>query len=129
MFNTIVELRVVIIVIIILSILGFIQFAQMIEKGRIAEAKATLLRIREAERAYYLDHLAYTTSLDLDVDAPTKCTSTHYFSYAIINATNSNFIAQATRCTDTQGKPPRGPSNYNITLDAGGRWGGTEGYY
>lgn len=126
---TILELSIIIIIVGILSTIGLVSFVSMIEKSRTAEAKRTLGEIRSSERAYYLNNASYTTAMDLvGQDAPTSCISTHYFSYSISAASDSDFTAVASRCSVAGGKDPTGP-DYNITVNADGDWSGTAGYY
>lgn len=126
---TLLELVTVIFIVGILSTLGFVQFGKMVEKSRTAEAKMILGQLRTAQRAYYLKNGSYSTSMDLGIDAPTICVSTHYFYYSIPSASDSDFILMATRCTSSDGKSPPGSSDFNITVDADGDWDGAEGYY
>jgi type IV pilus assembly protein PilA len=122
---TLLELIVVIIIIGILGALGFIQYTKVVEKGRGAESKDILGQIRTAEEVYKQENGAYTATLaNLIVEAPTSCTSTHYFSY-----TTTNAVATATRCTD-DGKTPDSATAYTVTMTyATAAWGGSAGYY
>ena len=122
---TLLELIVVIIIIGILGALGFIQYTKVVEKGRSAESKDILGQIRSAEEGYNLQYQTYTTyTTMLTVDAPTSCTSTHYFVYSVGQTTGT-----ATRCT-ASGKEPQGSTAYTVTVDyVGGTWGGSAGYY
>ena len=122
---TLLELIVVIIIIGILATLGFTQYTKMVEKGRTAEARSILGTIRTAQESYYLENGSYATSLSsLPVEAPSSCTTTHYFSYSTDGTTTT-----ATRCT-SGGKTPNASSSYTITLNLStGAWGGTAGYY
>ncbi len=121
---TLLELIVVIIILGILATLGFSQYMKMVEKGRSAEARMILGQIRTAQETYKLEQGSYASAIsDLPVDAPTSCTTTHYFSYAAGSATGT-----ASRCT-ASGKTPNGTA-YSITLTySSGTWGGTAGYY
>jgi len=127
---TLFELLMVIMIVGILSALGFSQFGKMVEKSRVAEAKTILGNIRVSERAYFLDNFGYTSEMDMvGLNAPTSCTATHYFSYAISSATADNFTAVATRCTSTDGKFPAGDEAYDVSVDAAGNFGGSPGYF
>ena len=124
---TLLELIIVIIIIGVLATLGFTQYTKVVERGRIAEARAILGSLRTAQQAYYLERGFYATTLtDLAVDAPTSAATTHYFIYRA-----SNVSATATRCSTGQAcKTPLAVAAYTITLNyAGGTWGGTAGYY
>jgi type IV pilus assembly protein PilE len=121
---TLIELVVVIIIIGILASLGFAQYGKTIEKGRTAESRDILGALRSTESTYLQQYATYTNSVDnLDVTAPTTCTSTHYFSYAVGIGDGT-----ATRCT-SGGKSPTGPA-YSIVINYdSGTWSGTAGYY
>jgi len=127
---TLLELIVVIIIIGILATLGFAQYSKTLEKGRSAEAKLMLGQLRKAEEAYYLENAAYATDVTLlAVNAPTGCTSTHYFSYTASGTTIDAGIGTALRCT-TAGKTPQAGTQYTVNVTwAIGTWGGTSGYY
>ncbi len=121
---TLLELIVVIVILGILSTLGFTQYTKMVEKGRTAEARVILGQIRSAQVAYYQEYGVYTATFSaLPLDAPTTCTSTHYFSYGSDATT-----ATATRCTGS-GKTPNVATIYSITLTHVGVFAGTAGYY
>jgi len=125
---TLLELIVVIIIIGILATLGFAQYAKTIERARGTEAKVILGQIRQSEEGYYLEYAAYTTDITaLAVNAPTGCTTTHYFSYS--TAGTAAGIGTAVRCT-TGGKTPNIGTTYTINVTySTGAWAGTTGYY
>ncbi len=123
---TLIELIVVIIIVGILAMIGFSQYSKVVEKGRTAEAKSVLGSLRTAEAAYSLENGSYTATIaNLPVEAPTACTTTHYFSYTA----NAAGLLTAARCT-AGGKTPNITTAYSVTLDtATGVFGGTAGYY
>lgn len=114
-----------IIIIGILGSLGFTQYTKVLEKARSAEAKKVLSEIRTAQGSYKLQHGDYAdSSNDLSINAPSTCTSTHYFSYS---ANSSKTTAY--RCT-TGGKFPDAVTSYEINLEYDSAlWGGNAGYY
>jgi type IV pilus assembly protein PilE len=121
---TLIELIVVVIILGILATLGFSQYTKVVEKGKTAEAKSILGALRSAQQALTLEKGSWAASIgDLPVEAPTGCTSTHFFSYASSGGTGT-----ATRCT-SGGKGPQGATAYTISLDNAGSWSGTPGYY
>ena len=127
---TLVELIVVIIIVGILASVGMTQYTKVVEKGRAAESRVVLGALRSAEIGHQVENGAYVIygvgNLNLGVEAPTACTTTHYFSYACTAAG----LCTATRCT-AGGKNPNiaAASQYTKTLDAAsGVWGGTAGY-
>jgi type IV pilus assembly protein PilE len=122
---TLLELIVVIIILGIMATLGFTQYVKMIEKGRTAEAKMVLAVFRKAQLGYYQEYAAYGAAVvNLYIDAPTACVSTHYFTYS--SATTG--ITTANRCT-SGGKTPASGTAYSINLGADAAWGGTAGYF
>ncbi|MDD5730533.1 MAG: prepilin-type N-terminal cleavage/methylation domain-containing protein [Candidatus Omnitrophica bacterium] len=129
---TLLELIIVVIILGVLATLGFTQYVKVVEKGRTAEAKAILGDIRTAENAYYLEYATYTTLPNLPVGAPAvapACTATtHYFGYNIVAAAGT-FTATATRCTSGGKTPNFTGAAYAVTLDQGGNWSGTAGYF
>ena len=122
---TLLELIVVIIIIGILGSIGFTQYARVVEKGRIAEAKVLLGQVRGSQKAYELEMGVYAAVIsDLAVGVPTVCTVTHYFQYST-SATGGT----ATRCS-ASGKTPNVSATYTVTLGHNsGAWGGSAGYY
>jgi len=122
---TLLELIVVVIIIGVLASLGFTQYTKLIEKGRSAEAKVTLGQIRSTQEMYKQENGDYTATIgNLAVSPPTSCTSTHYFSYGVTNATGT-----ATRCA-ASGKTPQSTVAYTINLTySTGAFGGSTGYY
>jgi hypothetical protein len=94
------------------------------------EARQILGQLRQAEMMHYYENEAYTSNLGaLYVNAPTACTSTHYFSYTATGTSTDDGVGSALRCT-TGGKTPDVDTTYTINLTwSGGEWGGTPGYY
>ncbi len=132
---TLLELIVVIIIIGILATLGFTQYSMLIEKGRTAEAKSILGTMRTAAEAYNMENGTYPSSIsNIPVGAPTSCTSTHYFYYAVfISGSIGGFSgphASAYRCT-SGGKAPNAGTTYSIMLyfNPLGWTGDTPGYF
>jgi prepilin-type N-terminal cleavage/methylation domain-containing protein len=121
---TLLELIVVIIIVGVLGSLGFTRYSKAIEKSRIAEAKTLLGGIRKAEEGYKQEYGTYTNDLaSLNVEVPTACVATHYFSYS-----SSAGVGCATRCS-SGGKFPNytsGTLAVNITYETGAiteEWG------
>ena len=127
---TLLELIVVIIIIGILATLGFTQYTKTIERARGTEAKMILGQLRSSQEAYYLEYNQYSTDITvLAVNAPTACTTTHFFSYTAVGTTTAAGIGTALRCT-TAGKTPQVGTVYTVNVTwATGAWGGTTGYY
>jgi prepilin-type N-terminal cleavage/methylation domain-containing protein len=122
---TLLELIVVIIIIGILGSIGFTQYARVVEKGRVAEAKVVLGQVRGSQESYKLEMGVYAAVIgDLTVGVPSSCTVTHYFQYSTDATTGT-----ATRCS-AGGKTPNASATYTVTLGhASGTWGGSAGYY
>ena len=126
---TLLELIVVIIIIGILAALGFAQYSKTLEKGRTAEAKEILGNLRSAEAAYYEEYGVYSTDVTaISINAPTACTSTHYFSYNATGTALTDGVGSALRCTTSGKTPNAGTYTVNVTWQAG-TWSGSAGYY
>ncbi len=124
---TLLELIVVIIILGILATLGFSQYAKMIEKSRISEAKMILGQIRAAQAAYKVEYNSYTATMaNLPVEVNTYCDSEHYFSYS----TDDN-TAKAQRCGGGGKTPNYTGTSYNVIVgfQPGTFSGSTAGYY
>lgn len=135
---TLLELIVVIIIIGVLATLGFTQYTKIVEKGRTAEAKSVLGRMRQHGWEQYYAAGAFSDSWegwDINQDnsggIPINCRPSHYSYYRVSGESPTGFVGTATRCT-SGGKSPDYSSAYTITLTVtptGDTWGGTPGYY
>jgi prepilin-type N-terminal cleavage/methylation domain-containing protein len=121
---TLIELIVVIIIVGILASVGMAQYTKVVEKGRAGEARILLSSLRTAEVSYFMENDEYAAIADLNVSAPTSCTSTHYFQYG---CDSGDGTCTATRCTGS-GKTPQGATAYTKTLTIDGVLGGDTGY-
>jgi prepilin-type N-terminal cleavage/methylation domain-containing protein len=127
---TLVELIIVVIIVGILASLGLTQYNKVVEKSRAAEARMILGTLRGANVAEMNENGSYQDVAALGVEAPSSCTSTHYFSYSCVAGTAGAANAgqcTATRCT-ASGKPQQGTAVWNKTLTIAGTWTGTAGY-
>ena len=126
---TLPELMIVVVIIGILASIAYPRYIRIAEKGRAAEAKDALGRIRNAELGYRFEFDTYTSDFTaLQTDFPTSCTPNFYFFYVIDSATAGSFSARATRCT-SGGKDPQAPQgSYNVTITDTGALGGTQAY-
>ncbi len=120
---TLVELIIVVIIIGILASIGLSQYNKVVEKSRAAEARMVLGTLRTAQVAEYNENGAYTGVSGLGVEAPTACTSSHFFTYSC----DTTGLCTATRCT-TGGKPQQGASAWTKGLNIAGSWSGSAGY-
>ena len=125
---TLLELIVVIIILGVLSSIGIVQYTAVIEKGRKAEARASLGVLRKLELGRYLEYGLYGDLASLSAGLPAACNAQYYFSYACAAATGT---CTATRC-GAGGKPPDYtvavgglPLAYTIILDVAGTFSGT----
>jgi type IV pilus assembly protein PilE len=127
---TLLEIIVVIVIIGVLATLGFVQYAKTLERARGMETRRLLGQLRQAQLGYYQEYSAYATDITLlAVNAPTACTSTHFFSYSVIGTSTADGVGTASRCT-TGGKNPDATNTYVVNVTwATGVWGGTSGYY
>ena len=123
---TLLELIIVIIIIGILATLGFTQYAKMLEKGRMAEAKAVLGNIRTMAKAYQLEHEDWGPDLaaiglnDLPHGAAcgsnTDANNTKFFFRYMYGDPRGGY-ATAYRCALGTGKVPGSSNQYNVTMD------------
>ncbi|MCX5707172.1 MAG: prepilin-type N-terminal cleavage/methylation domain-containing protein [Candidatus Omnitrophica bacterium] len=123
---TLLELIIVIIIIGVLATLGFTQYAKMIEKGRMGEAKSVLGNIRTMEKAYQLETGNWGTLAQVGLsELPGTCSNTQYYFTYSVNAGNGT--ATASRCA-TGGKPAAAGTGkgYDVVInfDAGTLIGG-----
>ena len=91
------ELFIAIIVVALLAALAIPLFIKNIEKSKTGEVIANLNLIRMAEKDYFIEHAAFTTTIgSLSVEDPNNITN-KYFNYTIPSASASNFTARAAR--------------------------------
>lgn len=119
---TLVEILVVLIILGTLSTLGFTQYMNMLERGRMAEAKSNLGLIRTFAVTKHQETGSYPNSdtITRELGLPTggNCNPGFYFRYAI--ATNGTGLA--VRCT-AGGREPNGREEYRLSLDVNGTTG------
>ena len=111
---TLLELIVVIIIIGVLATLGFSQYTKVVERSRIAEAKAIVGLVRKVAINYYLEHgsIDGITVADVNIGTgadqiPSACTSTYYYYYTLISMSLDSVGLHVYRCT-SGGKVPNG---------------------
>jgi type IV pilus assembly protein PilE len=124
---TLLELIVVIIIVGVLATLGFVQYANVIEKGRRAEAAANLSSMRSIALIWNqegqpassypdttnLNALLGTTANPFPTGTTGTCANAnYYFQYSMDGTTGTG---TATRCT-TLGKPPQGGNADTLSL-------------
>jgi prepilin-type N-terminal cleavage/methylation domain-containing protein len=112
---TLVELLIVVVIIGVLASVGIVQYGQVIEKGRSAEAYSVLSDIVAAEKAYFVDNDAYTAvfgSLHSFTAAPTS----DNFTYTIPSVNANSGYAQAARVSAATGR-----RSYGMCLSSGKR--------
>lgn len=117
---TLLELIIVIIIVGILATLGFIQYAQVVEKGRRAEAAQILGTIRSQaiiwnQEGGHGTNYPDNTFLSSVLGLPTTltCNASFYFYYTIDSSIGA---CTATRCTGGAGKTPSGTNADTLTL-------------
>ncbi len=124
---TLLELIVVIIIVGILATLGFVQYTQVIEKGRKAEAKSNLGMLRQLQLVYYQETGVYgvlasgTDNFNSALPITGACNTSYYFGYACTGGTDGS--CTATRCS-AAGKTPNASTVYAITLSPAGAFTG-----
>jgi prepilin-type N-terminal cleavage/methylation domain-containing protein len=110
---TLLELIVVIVILGILATLGFSQYTLVVEKGRLAEAIATIGNMRQLAYEYYLKNGTLATLTNDDVGVTNTCDSSHYFRYWVGGTSNTYADLVADRCT-SGGKTPNASRQYEF---------------
>ena len=123
---TLAEMMIVVIIIGILARLVIPRYLMAVEKGRSAEARYALGVIRDAETSYYVDQEAYGTMAQLNLNYPSSCTASYYFTYSL-SINGASYVATATRCT-SGGKPPKSYTAYVINMTQTGALDGSTGF-
>lgn len=121
---TLLELIIVVILIGVLASLGLVQYTNMVEKGRVAEARSNLGVLRNLQVVRFQEQGAYGTLANLNSGlpgaAPACANIAYYYGYSCDSGTGT---CTATRCTGG-GKTPNAAGSYTVTLDIPGTWGG-----
>jgi len=120
---TLLELLIVIIIIGVLAVVAFVQYNNLSERARTAEAKIALAHIRSAEQFYYERWDTFTNIWNLIVeDLPiATCDSSSFFYYSVTSASAGAFVANATRCTTgSNGKQPNARRSYFVSINQTG---------
>ncbi|MDD5109132.1 MAG: prepilin-type N-terminal cleavage/methylation domain-containing protein [Candidatus Omnitrophica bacterium] len=110
---TLVELIVVIIIVGILASIALTQYANMVEYGRVAEAKTRLGSMRQAVYEYYWTNGSVESMQNSDVGVSDTCSSDSYYRYRIFFSVPTIAQLWARRCT-SGGKTPDSSSGYSI---------------
>lgn len=114
---TLVELVIVLIIIGILASLALVQYNNVVEKARSAEAFSTLAVIVSAENRYLLENDSYTATIaNLDAFDATPI-SANFTSFSIGSTDTSLGYAQAARKCPAAGCGSR--KSYGICLKSG----------
>jgi len=111
---TLIELIVVIIIVGILAAVGINQYSTMVEKGRMAEAKARIGTIRNLAYQYYLEKGTNLNITNADGGVDNLCKSTDFFRYRVWPWSTLFYIC-ASRCT-SGGKTPNASSAYAVAM-------------
>ncbi|MDD5691932.1 MAG: prepilin-type N-terminal cleavage/methylation domain-containing protein [Candidatus Omnitrophica bacterium] len=115
---TLIEIIIVIIIVGILAAVGIDQYGKTVEKGRSAEAKMIIGKVRTLAYQYHLENGAMTGLANANVNIgvgsdqiPSACRGTYYFSYQAWACDNPTRIVcvWAKRCT-SGGKSPQSSS-------------------
>ena len=104
---TLIELLVVVLIIGILSAIALPQYIKAVEKARASEAIQLLGDLANAERIFHMTTGAYTDNMELlDMTMPGIVTNTpsqartNHFNIQIHTATDSQFVASASRANN-----------------------------
>jgi prepilin-type N-terminal cleavage/methylation domain-containing protein len=112
---TLVELIIVVIIVGILASLGLTQYANVVEKSRLAEAKVRIGTMRQLAYTYYLENGDISALQYADVGVDNTCTSTDYYRY-YRNLYPAYLTLVAARCT-SGGKSPNASREYRVYLE------------
>lgn len=117
MYNglTLVELLIVVVVIGVLAAIGIVQYGQVMENARSAEAYSVLADVVAAEKAYFVDNDAYTATFS-NLHSYTTAPTSSNFTYSIPSIDSSTGYAQAARVSALGGR-----KSYGMCLDSGKR--------
>ena len=124
---TLLELIIVVIIIGVLATLGFVQYTNVVERSRLAEAKQILGDLRSQQLAYKLDHATYGTVANLDMGVPAGANGTcavdsgFWFQFECATATGT---CTAHRC-NVNGKTPTAAATCTVILDLAGAFSGS----
>jgi len=90
---TLVELMITVTILLILGSIALVKYSNVTEKGRSAEAYATLADIASAESAYYVENDAYTNAWgNLDRYDAAPVSNDFDYSTALANVVASHYV-------------------------------------
>jgi len=112
---TLIEIIIVIIIVGILAAVGISQYSNLVEKGRIAEAKTRIGVMRQLAYQYYLENGTVAGLTNSDVGVDNTCSSTDYYRYSVWLSTPRLWLGSE-RCT-SGGKTPNSVISYEFALD------------
>lgn len=96
---TLIELLIVVVIIGILAAIAVPKFAATKDKTKLAAIKSDVRNLMNAEEAYYVDFMAYTTAITTFFPSPGNLvTLTANTSSYTISATNASITSGFTRC-------------------------------
>lgn len=96
---TLIELLIVIVIIGILAAIAVPKFAATKDKARLASIKSDVRNLMNAEEAYYVDYMAYTTAITTFYPSPgSLVTLTANAASYTISATNPAISTGFNRC-------------------------------
>ena len=100
---TLLELVVVVVIIGILASVASVQYIGAVEKGRKAEASSVMSDIVGAEKAYYVENNAYTTTIT-DLHNYDSVPVSPNFTFSVPSTDASSGYVQATRVSSAGGR-------------------------
>jgi len=107
---TLIELIVVIIIVAVLAAVGLNQYAAIVEKSRLAEAKVRIGTMRQLAHEYYMNNGTLTGITYVDLGVGDVCAASGFYRY-YLSATSTFVQLLAYRCT-TEGKAPNASRGY-----------------
>ena len=112
---TLIEIIIVIIIVGILAAVGITQYSNMVEQGRIAEAKVRLGTMRQLAAQYYLEKGTDSGLQNTDLGVDNTCSSSSFYSYRVAAPGYAYWDLVATRCT-SGGKTPNTSRQYKFGM-------------
>ena len=113
---TLLELIVVLVIVGVLATLGITQYAEVVERARVAEAKVRIGYMRQLAMAYYWKNGSLAGLQDADLDVDYTCSPSSFYKYQMGGEWGDHVRLNAFRCT-SGGKAPNATRPYHMYMD------------
>lgn len=110
---TLIEMVIVTVIVGTLAAIAVTQYSGAIEQGRSAEARSVMSDIVAAERAYYVENNAYTTTIT-SLHNYDSVPASDNFTFSVPSADATSGYVQATRISSGEGR-----TTYYMCLKSG----------